>query len=81
MRLARFALGPAFVALYLVLWEPLGFQLDTVLFLLLAPALLGFRRPVALVAIALATAILFAFLFHLGSGAILPSGALHVEWP
>lgn len=81
LRLARLALGPLFVGLYIALWEPLGFQLDTILFLTLTPTLLGLRRPIALVTIALGTALLFAFLFHLGSGAILPSGILRVEWP
>lgn len=79
--LRRLAIGPVLTLLYLVLWEPLGFQLDTVLFLIVAPALLGYRRGLVLVAVAFGIAILFAYLFHLGSGAILPAGILHVEWP
>ncbi len=81
IRVRRLAVAVLLPIVYLLLWEPLGFQLDTLAFLTVAPALLGFRRPVALVSVAIAVAVLFAFLFHLGSGAILPSGVLHVEWP
>lgn len=79
--LAQLALGLLLTVVYLALWEPLGFQLDTVAFLIFAPALLGFRHALVLVAVAFGIAILFAFLFHLGSGAILPAGVFHVEWP
>ena len=81
MHVARLALGILFTVAYIALWQPLGFQIDTVVFLMVAPALLGFRRPFVLLAIALGLAILVVFLFHLGSGAILPRGLLRVEWP
>lgn len=80
-RLPRLALAVGLTVGYLALWQALGFQIDTVVFLMLSPMLLGFRRPIVLLAIAVATAILIAFLFHLGSGAILPAGVLRVEWP
>jgi len=83
IRPRRLFLGPVLGVVYLLLWEPLGFQLDTILFLVLAPLLLGYpkRRISLLAAIAVTTAVLFVFLFHLGSGSILPSGLLRVEWP
>ncbi len=82
-RLSRLSLAAALGIVYLLLWEPLGFELDTVVFLLLVPLGLGqpLRRLPVLLVIAVATAVLFAALFHLGSGAILPSGALGVQWP
>lgn len=75
-------LGVAMGLVYLVLWLPLGFVLDTILFMLWAPLMLGFARSRALILLALgiATAGLFAFLFHLGSGAILPKGYFDVGW-
>lgn len=81
IELPRLGMAVLMTAVYLLLWTPLGFQLDTVVFLTLAPLLLGFRGPVILIAVAVGTAILFAFLFHLGAGAILPSGFLHIRWP
>jgi hypothetical protein len=81
VRLSRLALAVGLTAGYLALWKPLGFQIDTVVFLMVSPMLLGFRRPIVLLAIAVATAILIAFLFHLGSGAVLPAGVLRVGWP
>lgn len=83
IRLPRLGLALLLALLYFALWIPLGFQLDTVLFLIVAPLMLG-QRPRfigRLIAIAVAIALLFVFLFHLGSGAILPSGFLHLEWP
>lgn len=83
VRLKPFLAGPALAAGYLALWTPLGFQLDTVVLLIVAPLVLGHspRRLPLFAAIGVATAVLFAFLFHLGSGAILPTGFLHAEWP
>jgi hypothetical protein len=79
--LRRLAVGIALPVAYLALWTPLGFQLDTLAFLVVSPMLLGFRRPLVLVGVAAVTTALFVFLFHLGSGAILPDGILHVGSP
>lgn len=79
--LVRLGVAVSLTAIYLLLWVPLGFQLDTLVFLMVVPMLLGFRRPLILVAVAVGTAVLFAFLFHLGAGAILPAGVLHLRWP
>lgn len=79
--LSRLGVAVALTAAYLLLWDVLGFQLDTLVFLMIAPLLLGFRRPLILLAVAVGTALLFAFLFHLGAGAILPAGVLHLRWP
>ncbi|TAN20733.1 MAG: hypothetical protein EPN30_09900 [Actinomycetota bacterium] len=74
--------GVALGVVYLLLWNVLGFALDTIVFLLFAPLLLGIRwtRAPILLGVGVVTAVLFLFLFHLGSGAILPKGVLHVGW-
>ncbi len=74
--------GIALGILFLVLWNPLGFALDAIVFLLVAPQLLGIRwtRAPVLLGVGVVTAALFLFLFHLGSGSILPKGVLHVGW-
>jgi len=81
IRLHRLGIAVLLPIAYLMLWTPLGFQLDTLVFLILAPLVLNFRRPVILVGVAVTTAALFAFLFHLGGSAVLPAGVLHLEWP
>ncbi len=80
--LANLIFGILAGIVYLVLWLPLGFILDTVLFLLLFPILLNHsrRQTPILAAIAIGMALLFSFLFHLGAGAILPRGLLNVGW-
>lgn len=79
--LPRLGVAIVLTAAFILLWDPLGFQLDTVVFLLVAPALLGFRRPAIMGATAIGTALLFVFLFHLGAGAILPAGVFHLRYP
>lgn len=76
------ALAVAMGIVYLILWSPLGFVLDTVVFMVWAPLALGYVRARAplLLGLGIATAGLFAFLFHLGSGAILPRGFFNVGW-
>lgn len=81
VELPRLGIGVLLIGVYLLLWGPLGFQLDTFVFLTLSPMVLGFRQPLILIAVALGTAVLFAFLFHLGAGSILPAGFLHIRWP
>ena len=65
---------------YLVLWNTLGFMLDSVLFISLFPFFAGYG-PIRLLPITfgvgVAVGLLFTFLFHLGSGAILPQGILN----
>lgn len=69
-------------AVYVLLWTVLGFVLDTVVFIAVVPLLAGFgpwrrRWPITL-GLGLAVAALFLYLFHLGSGSILPGGVWHV---
>lgn len=76
-------IGMALAALYFALWNLLGFELDTVVLIILAPIILGYskRRIIVLVAIGFLIAALFTFLFGLGSGAILPLGYFNIRWP
>lgn len=80
--LGDLALGVGLGVLYGLLWGFLGFVVDTIVFLLVAPVALGYalRRTLWLLGVGVATAALFTFLFHLGSGAILPRGILPVGW-
>ena len=76
-------IGMALAALYFALWNPLGFELDTVVLMIVAPIILGYskRRIIVLLAIGFLIATLFTFLFGLGSGAILPLGYFNMRWP
>ncbi len=68
---------------YFLLWTPLGFELDSVVLMIVAPIVLGYpkRRIIVLALIGFLTAALFTYLFGLGSGAILPLGYFNIGWP
>lgn len=69
-------------AVYIALWKLLGFVVDTVIFIAVVPLLYGFgpwrRRWPLTLGLGLAVAFLFVYLFHLGSGSILPGGFWNV---
>lgn len=84
----RISLPNLFVALifgvvYFFLWTPLGFELDSVVIMIVAPLVLGYplRRVFILAVIGFLMAGLFTYLFGLGSGAILPLGYFNIRWP
>lgn len=72
-----------FGVIYLFLWTPLGFELDSVVLMVVAPIVLGYpvRRIAILAIVGFLTAGLFTYLFGLGSGAILPIGYFNIRWP
>jgi hypothetical protein len=79
----EFPLIPLLVAaLYAGLMVVFGYQLTTILFLTLVPAMITkkWRKLPVFLVISLAVTYLFVFLFRLGSGVALPSGALWGGW-
>jgi hypothetical protein len=82
LNLPQLALAGAFGLAYLALWQLLGFALDTIWFLTVTPWILSrqTRQLPVYFGVGVATAALFSFLFHLGSGAILPRGIFNVGW-
>lgn len=80
--LVNLFIGVVLAALYFALWTPLGFELDTVVLMVVAPIVLGYprRRIIVLIAIGFFISALFTFLFGLGSGAILPLGYFNIRW-
>lgn len=81
--LLNLLIGMVLAVLYFALWTPLGFELDSVVLMIVAPIVLGYpkRRIIILIAIGFFIAALFTFLFGLGSGAILPLGYFNIRWP
>lgn len=80
--LVNLFIGVVLAVLYFALWTPLGFELDTVVLMVVAPIVLGYprRRIIVLIAIGFFISALFTFLFGLGSGAILPLGYFNIRW-